>query len=70
MINNPVSYEYNIKYGVVSDRARQWALNEISSPKGLTYWPEGDTPFPSTYQGWMALPQHFESAEDNADFEA
>lgn len=53
---------------VVSDRARQWALNEVSSQKDLVYWPERDKPFPSTYQGWMALPQHFESAEDNADF--
>ena len=52
----------------VLDRARQWALNEVSSQKGLTYWPERDRPLPSTYPGWMALPQHFESPEENADF--
>ena len=52
----------------ISHRARQWALNEVSSQLGLTYWPERDRPLPTNPQGWAALPELFESAESNGDF--
>ena len=66
--SSPISKNITLSVDAVLDWARQWALGEVRSQKNLTYWPERDKPLPSTRSGWMALPQHFESAEDDADF--